>query len=41
MEKLTFNHGILNATVSLVVIALNSVLAIVTIGAILSLIGVI
>lgn len=40
MEDLSFNHGILNAAISLVVIALNAVLAIVAVGAILSFIGI-
>lgn len=40
MEDLSFNHGILNAVISLVVIALNAVLAIVAVGAILSFIGI-
>lgn len=40
MEDLSFNHGILNAVISLVVIALNAVLAIIAVGAILSFIGI-
>jgi len=40
MEDLSFNHGILNAAISLVVIALNIILAAVAVGAILSLIGI-
>jgi len=40
MENLSFNHGILNAAVSLLIIALNGVLAIVALGAMLSFFGV-
>lgn len=40
MENLSFNHGVLNAAVSLLIIALNAVLAIVAMGAVLSFFGV-